>query len=248
MDKELIIKRFSKAMQSYDKAAEIQHQIACTMMELLESYTSTSFPNILEVGCGTGYYSKLLAARHSTSTICFNDICEEMCHALQPLLTERTSFLPGDAEAVSFPEQLHLITSCSTFQWFENIASFFDKCSRQLLPNGYFAFSSFGTENMKEIATLTGVSLPYRTKEELITLLTPYYEIIYAHEDKLSLTFPNALQVLYHLKHTGVSAIESKPWTKGALRAFCHAYDTQFKKNEGVVLTYHPLYIIARKK
>lgn len=248
MNKDLIIKRFSKAMKSYDEEAYVQHQIAHQLSDVLAQQPISAFQRITEIGCGTGYYTRTLLKNYPHATYALNDICPAMEECLRPLLNAHITFTPGDAEQLTLPRQQDLITSSSVFQWFEQLAPFFQRCADALTPGGLLAFSTFGPENMKEIAALTQRTLPYHTLEELTQMLSEHYEVLYARQDELHFNFADAMQVLYHLKYTGVSAIASTPWSRGKLRAFCHAYEAEFKTPKGVNLTYHPIYIIAKKK
>ena len=82
-------------------------------------------------------------------------------------------FVPGDAEAIDFPGETDLITSCSTLQWFNDPGAFFTRCHQALVADGLLAFSTFGTTNMHEIRQLTGHGLDYLSVEELQALLSP---------------------------------------------------------------------------
>ena len=151
--------------------------------------------------------------------------------------------------ALDFPEKTDLITSCSTLQWFNDPKEFFARCHRFLSEEGYLAFSTFGAENMREIHTLTGHGLEYLSIETLKELLAPHFETVYAEEEIVSLPFNTPLQVLQHLKETGVTGTEKKVWTRGRLQTFCNGYTEQFSREDGnVTLTYHPIYIVTRKK
>ena len=133
-------------------------------------------------------------------------------------------------------------------QWFVSPEQFFKRCNALLSGHGYFAFSTFGKENLKEIAAVTGSGLHYYSLEELKKSLSMHYNIVTAGEERIRLTFATPLDVLYHLKHTGVTAVCRQAWTKGDLQEFCDKYAKLFSCGNAVTLTYHPLYIIARKK
>lgn len=134
-------------------------------------------------------------------------------------------------------------------QWFNDPKEFFARCHRFLSEDGYLAFSTFGTENMREIRTLTGHGLDYLPIEALKELLAPHFETVYAEEEIVSLPFSTPLQVLQHLKETGVTGTEKKVWTRGRLQTFCNSYTEQFRREDGnVTLTYHPIYIVTRRK
>ena len=164
----------------------------------------------------------------------------------------QVSFLPGDAETVPFPAESTLITSCSALQWFESPENFFKRCNALLNSQGYFAFSTFGKENMKEIRELTGNGLPYRSREELVTALSSHFDILHSEEELISLSFDNPIKVLYHLKQTGVTGISGTSSqqlrTRRDLQLFSERYTQEFTQGTSVSLTYHPIYIIAKKK
>ena len=110
--------------------------------------------------------------------------------------TTAVSFLPCDAETLDFPQGTDLITSCSTLQWFADTERFFARCHRFLSDGGILAFSTFGKKNMREIHTLTGHGLEYLSLDNLKVLLSPRFEILYAEEEIVSLSFGTPLEVL----------------------------------------------------
>ena len=211
MDKRLIAERFARARDTYSHEARVQQQVAEKMLQLLTERASPLFRRIVEFGCGTGSYSRLLLHKLQPESLLLNDLCPEMKECLTDLLPQDTvQFIPGDAEALDFPEKTDLITSCSTLQWFNDPKEFFARCHRFLSEDGYLAFSTFGTENMREIRTLTGHGLDYLPIEALKELLAPHFETVYAEEEIVSLPFSTPLQVLQHLKETGVTGTEKK--------------------------------------
>ena len=222
MDKRLIAERFARARDTYSREARVQQQVAEKMLRLLTEHTSL-FHRIVEFGCGTGSYSRLLLDKLQPESLLLNDLCPEMRECLADLLPQNmVQFIPGDAEALDFPEGTDLITSCSTLQWFNDPEAFFARCHRFLSEDGYLAFSTFGAENMREIHTLTGHGLEYLQIETLKELLAPHFETVYAEEEIVSLPFNTPLQVLQHLKETGVTGTEKKVWTRGRLQTFCN--------------------------
>lgn len=163
--------------------------------------------------------------------------------------TTAVSFLPCDAETLDFPQGTDLITSCSTLQWFADTERFFARCHRFLSDGGILAFSTFGKKNMREIHTLTGHGLEYLSLDNLKVLLFPRFEILYAEEEIVSLPFGTPLEVLRHLKQTGVTGTEKRVWTRGRLQSFCDEYIRMCGNDDrSVSLTYHPIYVIARKR
>lgn len=260
MDKRLIAERFAKARNTYTREARVQQQVAEKMMRLLkyeipsENHSSQEpsahFRHVVEFGCGTGSYSRILLQTLRPESLLLNDLCEEMKECVEELCTSPSvCFEPGDAETVDFPEETDLITSCSTLQWFNDPEAFFHRCHDSLSADGILAFSTFGAANMHQIRQLTGHGLSYLPVEELEALLSPSFDVLYAEEEIVPLFFPTPQQVLKHLKETGVTGTEKKVWTRGRLQSFCNEYIRLFGNEDGnVTLTYHPIYIIAKKK
>lgn len=269
MDKQLIAERFAKARNTYTLEARVQQQVSEKMMQMLTDVLSanghpppaspsTRFRHVVEFGCGTGSYSRILLRALQPETLLLNDLCREMEECIGELCSAQTAgtkrndaevevrFLPGDAESLYFPEGTDLITSCSTLQWLSNPGAFFIRCQHALAKDGILAFSTFGTENMCQIRELTGHGLEYLSMENLQRLLSPYFDVLHAEEEIISLPFTTPQAVLKHLKQTGVTGTEKRVWTRGRLQSFCEKYIRLFSKADGSVrLTYHPIYIIA---
>lgn len=155
--------------------------------------------------------------------------------------------MPGDAESIALPRGMDMIVSCSAFQWFHDTGSFLSRAVSCMERNGILAFSTFGRENLSEISALEGGKLNYHTMGELVDMLPPGMELLSAREATMVLHFEDALSVLRHLKNTGVTGVRSEFWTRGRLAGFERRYRERFSTEDGLTLTYHPIWIIARK-
>ena len=252
MEKELLIRRFSKAACSYEEDARAQRKIAAKMIRMLSDFVVWKPRHIVEIGCGTGFFSRLLVQYFHPEKFTMNDICREMETCCNDVLAhENYTFIAGDAERWQLPADVDLLASCSTFQWFHHPEIFFRKAFAGLKNGGVFAFSTFGKQNFREIAATTGQSLQYASIQELTQmLLQAGFEINRVEEEEIVLTFNTPKEVLLHMKRTGVNSISpNSTWTKSTLQHFSEQYSANFSNAHGKVsLTYHPLYFVCTKK
>lgn len=250
MDKTLIMNRFSKARPTYDTEAVIQSKIAKHLAYLVNRFIDINkVERMLEVGCGSGMFSRLFLNNCKPQKVYLNDLCSDHKHSLSDLLSESIYFWEGDAESIRLPDKLDLIVSCSAIQWFENPVNFIRNCQALLNEKGYVAISTFGPQNLREVGTLTGISLRYPTLDNLRLSLSDSFDLIYSHEELQKLTFKTPAEVLRHLKATGVTGISKQRWTKAKLSHFSNQYEKLYQSEEGgITLTYHPVYIILKKK
>lgn len=248
-DETLIRQRFSRAAGSYEEEATVQRQIAATLVSHLKKDIGPLTPQrILELGCGTGIFSRMLLQAFAPEYLLLNDLCAEMEDKVSDILTERVRFQAGDAEKEVFQGSYNLIASCSALQWFADPQAFFAKAHSLLTPDGILAFTTFGRENLHEITALTGQGLSYLSLQEITLMLADQYQVIYAAEERLTKSFATPMEVLYHLKRTGVTGTTSYRWSKERLSRFCAEYNRQFLSDGLLPLTYHPIYIIAKRK
>ena len=111
---------------------------------------------------------------------------------------------------------------------------------------GYFCFTTFGKENFIELKRVANISLKYYSLENLSYILSSNnFEILHIEEDMNKLFFENPYQVLKHIKNTGVNSIKKAIWTKNKLNNFINTYQEFYTD---ISLTYHPIYIICKKR
>lgn len=242
--------RFTRALSSYDQHADAQHLISRKLTALLLQHTGNSYHRLLEIGCGTGGFTRYLKENCNIGQWVVNDLCsacEAKINELLPTSTPR--FIAGDAESMPFPGPFDLIASASAFQWIKRPEPFLRKIAGLLTPGGTLLFSTFAPGNLKEIKELTGKGLTYPSPSELSSWLTPGFRLLHIEEETIPLAFPTPLEVLRHLKNTGVTATGSTPWTRGMQETFCLRYNELFRTdNNQVTLTYRPVYVVAVKK
>lgn len=168
----------------------------------------------------------------------------------------------GDLEQAPFD----LIVSNASFQWFDNLPLAIQNLARlgrhaktMLQLNAHdaqeqdcrakgsvLAFSSFYAGHFEEIRELTGVSLNYLSKESVLEALDCLgFETEVFFEEEVQY-FASSKSLFKHLHDTGVNAISDTPLGAGAMRRILREYDSRYRDANGVRLTWHPYYVIAK--
>ena len=247
IDKALVAQRFAKAGQSYVEQAVVQKQISAQLFEYLKSYCPKTFDSVLEIGCGSGNLTHLFQTHFQFDQLFLNDLYEDVDQHFSTI--QNIAWLIGDIEQLELPSELDAVISSSALQWMTDLPKLLHRIHDALKPKGYLGFSTFGENNLIEIKKLTGQGLNYVGLESLKRQLEQQgFEILLIQQDHKQVYFDHPKSVLQHLKATGVTATaKSHRWTKQSLQQFYSDYQ-QFHDEQAFRLTYHPIYVIARRK
>ncbi len=247
INKALVAQRFAKAGQSYVEHAVVQKQISAQLFEYLKTYCPQSLDSVLEIGCGSGNLTHLVESYFQVEQLFLNDLYADVDQHFSTI--ENIAWLIGDIEQLHLPQSLDAVISSSALQWMTNLPTLLHRIHDALKTKGYLGFSTFGENNLIEIKKLTGQGLNYCSSEVLKQKLEENgFEIVFIQEQQKNLYFDDPKLVLHHLKATGVTATaKSHRWTKQSLQQFYSDYQ-QFHDEQGFRLTYHPIYVIARRK
>lgn len=247
IDKALVAQRFAKAGQSYIEQAVVQKQISAQLFEYLKMYCPQSLPSVLEIGCGSGNLTHLFHSYFQVDQLFLNDLYADVDQHFSTI--ENIAWLIGDIEQLHLPQSLDAVISSSALQWMTDLPTLLHRIHDALKPNAYFGFSTFGSDNLTEIKQLTGQGLNYISLEFLKRQLEQQnFEVLLIEQEVKQIYFDHPKAVLQHLKATGVTATaKSHRWTKQSLQQFYSDYQ-QFYDEQGFRLTYHPIYVIARRK
>ncbi len=251
IDKKLVKKRFFKSIQTYDENAYVQKIIAEKLIDHLVYFCKKpTFKNVFEMGCGTGLLTKMILEKLKMENFHINDLVPEYEDKILSVLNNyevNHHFNWSDIEKLdSYPNDLDLIISSATIQWLNDFETFFKQLKTKILSHTYLAFTTFGPQNLLEINRLENTSLEYININEIHKILKKHYEIIWIHEEMIQMHFNNPIDVLKHLKLTGVTGVKKNMWTREHFNHFENEYNDLFKTDKGLSLTYHPIYFIMK--
>ena len=235
-----LIKSFSSNANTYNRYAQLQKSMA----ERLASLLPTPLPdNILEVGCGTGLFTKHLLTQ-SIKQLTLNDIASGMLNILNSSLRLPldTTISQGNAEHLKF-KNMDLICANAVFQWFQNPQITLEKFNKALRNNGSMIFSTFGPKTLKEFRQSSSLMSPislYNRNEWVKMIKDAGFDIKFWEIETRKIFFPNSMKLLKNLQQIG--AAPTRMVSTGVLRKMMREYDSRFSTTEGVYSTWELYY------
>lgn len=255
IDKNLVERRFSRAVKSYDREAVVQQDIVDHLRHLMPRELPSG--DILEVGCGTGLLTRELVEQYPSHSIILNDLSPMMLHTALRYTSScsegASNLLEGDAEDINWPDSLAMVASSSCIQWWNHQNAFFKKSREALVKGGSLLFSTFGPKQMVEARIVLEKGLHYSSLKEIRKTLQElgFYDIK-LFEKETTLYFESLLKLLKHMQLTGVNATGTSPvLTKGTLQKLENRYRAAFCASQGadapLPLTYHSIWGYCKK-
>lgn len=229
---------FTKAKDTYRQNAIVQGHMAKKLICEIKKKRQ-NFKNIFEIGAGTGLLTDEIVSNLTYENLFLNDLTENFTGHFP------YKFYKGDILNTEIYENFDLIISNAVFQWIENKEELFLKLYSILNDDGILAFTTFGRKNFSQIKNISGFGLEYIDIEPLIEKAG--FKTAYFEEELETLYFDDVRKILEHIKLTGVGTNANCLWTKRKYGAFKEAYLERFCDNNGVELTYHPVYYILKK-
>ncbi len=247
IDKAAVASRFNRSAETYDDHCRVQRLMAERLMVSLKGVAVPA--KILELGCGTGYLTSMLASRFPRSKIVALDFAARMVDIARNRLRGSLADVDvADAETAVFdPESFDLIVSNATIQWFDTPAESLSRLAATLRPGGLMLHSTFGPGTFAELrSVLRTDGLPLQPAGRWASMLldaglTPGL----CTTGPVTVTYPSAAGFLAELRATGATwrpnGPDDPPLPPGLLRTALARYDAEFGTPKGVPVTYELL-------
>ncbi len=136
---------FDERAPGYEQGwrGRMHHEIAGRAAELAESVDAVP-RRVLDVGCGTGYLLRLLAARYpQAAELAGVDAAPSMIETAEQAAEDpRLRFTVGTAERLPFPDDaFDLLVSTTSFDHWTDQRAGLGECARVLAPGGHLVLA-----------------------------------------------------------------------------------------------------------
>ncbi|SHM10823.1 methyltransferase domain-containing protein [Vreelandella subglaciescola] len=143
-----VARAFSRAAPRYDELATAQQRIGEGLWQALPTNASS----VLDVGCGTGYWTQRLAERYPAARVIGVDIAPGMLDQARNRPT-RVDWRQGDAGALPVESaSIGLVFSSLALQWCTDMDAVMAEFSRVLAPGGRAVITTLLAGTLEEIA------------------------------------------------------------------------------------------------
>lgn len=254
-DKRQVAASFSRAAASYDSVAALQRAVGVTLLDKLPADLAPE--RWLDLGSGTGHFSRVLAARFAGASGMAMDIAEGMLrHAREQGGAQY--HVAGDAERLPLADgSVDLLFSSLAVQWCGQFGSVLSEAGRVLRPGGVMAFSSLCVGTLDELrASWQAVDgmvhvNRFRHFEDYQRLCAGSgLELVDLERRAHVLHYPDVRSLTHELKALGAhnlnpgrpSGLTGRARMQGLLQAY-----EQFRQPQGLPATYQVVYGVLRQ-
>ena len=266
INKQRVAESFSKAASTYDSVAGLQRDIGHRLLEKSSVHLHVDgLTAILDLGCGTGYFTAALKTDYPDAPLTGLDIASGMlayarnCRQLGRLPDRQVLWVCGDAENLPLKsESYSLVFSSLAIQWCENSVALFSEISRVLNSGGIACLATLGPKTLCELRSAWSQVDSYQhvnqfqSMDVLLSALPDDLEIVESECEMRLLHYTHLKELTHELKGIGahnMNAGQAKGLTGPArVKAFRKAYES-FRNEQGLLpASYEVYYLMLRKR
>lgn len=149
-----IARGFGKARGTYERASRLQRLMGDVLLEMLVNPSGQNGVSgrVLDLGCGTGWFTRKLADWGGGVLVTGVDLSPDMVRYARGRSPSDVAWLVADAEAVPLPEHsCDLIFSNLMIQWCADPKAVLQECRRLLRPGGTLVLSTLLDGTLTEL-------------------------------------------------------------------------------------------------
>jgi len=155
-----IAREFGRASNTYEQASRLQRLMGDAMLARLTQQNAAP-RNILDLGCGTGWFTRALQNRFPEAQIVGVDLSAGMIERARSSSPANIQWLTADAESLPFSaDTFDLVFSNLMIQWCQYPQTVLAQCRRLLRPEGRLAISTLLDGTLWELKQAWSVADP----------------------------------------------------------------------------------------
>jgi malonyl-CoA O-methyltransferase len=245
---------FDRASTAYEAAAVLQARVGDELLERLDFFKFEP-ELVVDLGAGTGRLTGELKRQYKRATVVALDIAPGMLREAKRHFSffRRFERVCADVRRLPFPDaSVDVAVSNLMLQWCDDLDVALIEIRRVLKPDGFFSFTTFGPDTLRELRTAWAAVDDYTHVNTFIDmhdvgdalaragLTEPVLDV-----ERVTLTYPDVLALMRDLKVIGahnVTAGRSRGLTgRSRLRAMQAAYESQ-RRDGRIPATYEVVY------
>lgn len=244
--KQAIARGFGGACHTYDSASRLQKAMGDTLLAGIPGGLSPE--TILDLGCGTGWFTRRLATEYPNAAITGADLAPGMLKQAQAAGPNAAVWLNADAEQLPLADHsVDLIFSNLMIQWSRRPDVVLEECQRVLKPGGFLAISTLLDGTLHELKQAWAKADPgqahvnrFVSQQDWQTLTADILPGVELEVDSMILPYDSPMALNRELKDLGAGFKgEERRRTAtapGRFRAMCRIYPGS--DGSGVLATY----------
>lgn len=234
VNKKLVAERFGGSAGTYADNATVQTAMARRLLSMWPDGLRPA--RTIEIGAGTGTFTRMYLERIDCERLELWDLAD-----LAPDLPGKHRIADAETAILDLPHSTaDAIVSSACVQWFSSPVVFSRRALDRLAPGGMLLLSTFGPDNFRELAEAGMPAIRYPDAEAWRRIAASEADLT-VEEERTTVQFSSAAELLRHMRLTGVNAIESHPGKAAALARNILRSDVRS-------LTYHAIYVRALKR
>ncbi len=254
LDKGGVRAAFDRASATYEAAAVLQSRVGHELLSRLEPFDFRPGV-ILDLGAGTGRAAAELKRSHRRSLVIALDLAPGMLQQAARHQSLFRRFVRVCADAARLPlesSSVDIVFSNLMLQWCDPIDDVFAEVRRVLKPQGFFVFTTFGPDTLKELRSAWSEADTHNHVNRFLDMHDVGDALVRAglqepvlDVDRTQLTYSDGMAVMRDLKSIGArNATAGRPRSlvgRDRIQKVLTAYEA-FRKDGKLPATYEIVY------
>ncbi|CZF79276.1 Malonyl-[acyl-carrier protein] O-methyltransferase [Grimontia celer] len=244
-EKKAIKDAFSRAAKTYDSSAAFQRRVGHLLMEMNTDWQDKT---VIDLGCGTGYFTKQMLALGADMVAL--DLSDKMLEQAKVRCGDSVNYISADAESLPLADNsVDVAFSSLALQWCHDLSVPISELKRVVKPGGKILFTTLLEGSLEELKQAwrkvngqSHVNTFLSHKQVNIALAQAHCNHYHIECKPITEYYPSALALMKDLKGIGATHLqEGRSAGLVGRRAFIElesAYDVYRNEDGTVPATY----------